>query len=699
MIQNNFNGGIISPVMYGRVEQSKYQSGLAECMNFIALPHGAAEYRNGFEYVAHNLGGGRQRIIPFIFSNEQALAIIFSPPYIYFSALGRMVLNSAGTEPYRIACPYSEADLQGLRYAQSGDIITITHRNHKPRLLRRKGATNWDIIQVTGGYGLPKVLNVTGTANTPTTEGAQNVDYKYVVTSVKEKVEGERSNIVTISNDMTLKANTNTLTWDAVTGAERYRVYRLQAGLFGFVGETDQLTFIDDYIEPDTVRTPPLLRNPFANTNPVAVSYIQQRKIYGGGTLTPQVLNLSRATTEDEFTYSIPDLDDDAIQIKIAGRDGNGIQHIVPMNDLMIFTQGSVWKMPNNQAITVENIGVYIQTYTGSNECTPLLTDSSCIFSSDQTGRVHELAMSANKNGSYNTIDLSIFCPHLFDGYDIVDQAITRNPYTMAFFVREDGRLIGLTYDPIQTIYGFHEHQTDGLIESIAVVPEEQQSCVYLSINRDGVRYIERFKLRKPKSYQHENHLDCSIVLESSEPRTTFTGLDWLNDKPVKVVVDGATYNPEARVLVHDGVLELSDPAKVVIVGLPYDGYIETLPMFDGGSKYFSPVRPKNIKQVYIRVYRTASIFVSQAYIALSDSLSKKTYIQQPTEIRTRSEEPYGTPPALQSGIVSTPIFGTPEKDLKIRISQFNPLPAQIQAIVYEYEDNDSSKKSNSFGR
>ena len=68
MMQNNFNGGIISPVMFGRVDQQKYQSGLAGCKNFLVLPHGAVDYRNGFEYVTHNLGQNKkQRIIPFIF--------------------------------------------------------------------------------------------------------------------------------------------------------------------------------------------------------------------------------------------------------------------------------------------------------------------------------------------------------------------------------------------------------------------------------------------------------------------------------------------------------------------------------------------------------------------------------------------------------------------------------------------------------
>src|SRR5690606_11773781 len=145
-----------------------------------------------------------------------------------------------------------------------------------------------------------------------------------------------------------------------------------------------------------------------AGKYPVAVSYIQQRKVYGGGSQTPQVLNMSRAGTEDNFTYSIPTQDDDSIQFRIAGRDGNGIQHLVPMNDLLVLTSASAWKISATAAITPQDIMVYPQANTGANECTPLMTDSVCIFSSDQTGRIRELSMSANRNGAYQAIELSL---------------------------------------------------------------------------------------------------------------------------------------------------------------------------------------------------------------------------------------------------------------------------------------------------
>lgn len=685
MFQYNFNGGIIAPTMNGRVDQTKYQSGLQDCHNMVCLPHGAVEYRNGFEYIYHKLGNNtKQRLIPFVFSNEQALIVVFSPPYIYFSTQGKMLLD-ADNNLYKIDCPYSSDELIGIRYAQSADIITITHRNHTPKLLKRLGAASWSISDVTTGYNIATPTNVKASPSFTNTTNANRTTYYYVVVAVNGKVLSKRSEVVSAENDLTLKPNYNTISWDAVSGAERYKVYKLQGGLYGYIGETDDLSITDNYIEPDTVQTPPYLRNPFASGNPTAVSYVQQRKIYGGGTNTPQLLNLSRASTEDDYTYSVPALDDDAIQIRIAAKDGNGIQHIVPMNDIMIFTQGSVWKMPNTQAITSENIGVYIQTYTGSNDCTPLLTDNTCIFSSDQTGHIHELGMSANKNGAYNTTDISLLCPHLFEGYDIIDQALIRNPFTCAFFVREDGVMIGLTYDPVQQIYAFHEHQTDGLIESVAVIPEDQQTCLYLSVKRGDDRYIERLRLRKATEQSLENHLDCSAVITSTEEKTVFSGLDWLNGKSVKVVTDGALYRKTSQVLVTDGQIELTYPAKTIIIGLPYDGYMTTLPMYDANNQRFSPTKPKKVTNIFARVYKSSAFYVSQGYEMIESSLAEKTYVGFETQAKTRSDEDFNSPPRLQTGILEVPIFNTLEKDIQVRIEQQDPLPLQVQAIGIEY--------------
>lgn len=680
-MQNNFNGGIISPEMYGRSDQAKYQTGVADANNMLVLPHGALDFRNGFEFV-HKLTG-QFRLIPFIYSDEQAIIVILNPPYAYFSTMGQMLLDGSNNL-LRVAIPYTAAQLPGIRYAQSGDVITMTHKDHRPKLLKRLGATSWSLTNAAFTTEISPPV-IAGTAQNTNTENNHKIDHRYVVTAWKGTEESVKSNVVTLNNDLTVRPNSNTITWDAVPGAEKYTVYKSQSGAWGRIAETIDLTLIDNYIEPDTTLTPSFVRNVFNSIGnyPVAVSYIQQRKVYGGGSQTPQVLNMSRSGTEDNFTYSIPTQDDDSIQFRIAGRDGNGIQHLVPMNDLLVLTSASAWKISATAAITPQDIMVYPQANTGANECTPLLTDSVCIFSSDQTGRIHELSMSANRTGAYQAIELSLMCPHLFDGFRIVDQAITRNPFTCAFFVRDDGQMIGLTYDPLQQVFGFHRHTTNGKINTVAVIPEDTQSSLYLGIERDGEMFLERFRIRRTFDNVTENHLDCSVVRTFATAQTTVTGLSHLNGKYVSVVADG-TIELENH-LVEGGQITIRNPSKTFIVGLPYEGYFDTLPLY-GAYQGFNPLKPKVITDVHFRVYKSASVFSAQYYLSESLTLLAKPFVAKATESKARLDEPFNTAPDLYTGLIQVPMYGTPQKDLQVRISQKNPLPLTVQAIHLEFK-------------
>lgn len=683
-MQNNFNGGIISPEMYGRSDQSKYQSGIADAENMLVLPHGALDFRNGFEYVKDfNLPF---RLIPFVYSDEQAIVVILCPPYAYFSTLGQMLLNLAGTDLLKVAIPYSAAELPGIRYTQSGDIITMTHKNHAPRLLKRISATSWTLSSVSSNPTIAAPATATATANYTNTAGANPSNHFYCVTAWKGTEESPKTTTLSVVNDLSIRPNNNKIVWASVAGADKYSVYKRQSGTWGRISETTELEMIDDYIEPDTTITPSFVRNVFAS-NPVAVSYIQQRKVYGGGANTPQALNMSRSGTEDVFTFSIPMQDDDAIQFRIAGRDGNGIQHLVPMNDLLILTSASAWKVSSNAAISPIDLMVYPQSNTGSNECTPLLADNVCIFSSDQTGRIHELSLSANKSGAYQTIELSLMCPHLFDGYTIVDQAITRNPFTCAYFVRDDGVMIGLTYDPVQQVFGFHKHKAanGGLIKTVAVIPEEGQSSLYLGIQRgtSAELFLERFRMRRTFDKIRENHLDCSIVKTFVTDTTTVTGLSWLNGKYVSVVADGTLELEDY--LVTDGTITIQNPSKVFIIGLAYHGYFDTLPLY-GAYQGFNPLKPKTITDIHFRVYKSASVFAAQYYLSASQTFLNKPYISKATESKARLDEPYNTAPDLYTGLVNIPVYGTAEKDIQVRISQEKPLPLTVQAIHLEFK-------------
>lgn len=136
--QTSFAGGELAPSLYARTELDRYRIGVRKLLNFLATPFGAAANRSGTQYlgaVKTGTGCAQARLIPFIFSDEQALVLEFGYHYVRFWLAGALVM--AGGSPYEVATTYAVADLPRLKFAQMGNIITITHPSYTPYELTR----------------------------------------------------------------------------------------------------------------------------------------------------------------------------------------------------------------------------------------------------------------------------------------------------------------------------------------------------------------------------------------------------------------------------------------------------------------------------------------------------------------------------------------------------------------------------------
>ncbi len=266
LYQQSFNGGVMSPEMYGRAADVKYQSGLAKCTNFLIDPRGPAVARPGFVHVnSTKYDDKKARLIPFTFSTTQSLVLEFGEKYIRFHTEGQTVLKSDGT-PYEISTPYSASEVFDIHYVQQADIVTLVHPNHPPKELKRYGATDWrlETISFTSPLSAPAAPTVVQSINK---EVSNPTDYtrKYAVTALLTDGTGESS----LGASTSIKCNPygtgayNTISWSAVSGAGLYRVYRDQGGIWAYIGQTNELSIVDENISPDLSITPPNYDDPF----------------------------------------------------------------------------------------------------------------------------------------------------------------------------------------------------------------------------------------------------------------------------------------------------------------------------------------------------------------------------------------------------------------------------------------------------
>ena len=668
-LQRSFGGGEVTPEFFGRIDDVKYQTGLALCRNFIVLPHGPIANRPGFAFVrAVKDSTKKTRLIPFTYSTDQTMVIEIGAGYFRFHTQGATLMN--GAEPYEIANPYAEADLFDIHYVQSADVLTLVHPNHAPRELRRLGALSWTLTTITFGSSLAAPTGVSATAS-----GGTGTTYNYKVTTVGEFEldESKPSAAASVSGDLLAPNAFNTITWSAAAGAKRYNVFKQSNGLYGYIGQTDGLTFKDENIAADLSRTPPEGGSPFASAGnyPGAVTYFEQRRCFAGTINAPQNLWLTRTGTESNMTYSIPSRDDDSISFRVAAREANTIRHLVPLDSLVLLTGAAEWRVTsvNSDAITPSSVAVRPQSYIGAGNAQPVIVNTSVLYGAARGGHVRELAYNWQAGG-YITGDLSLRAPHLFDGLDIKDIAFQKSPAPVAWFVSSSGKLLGLTYVPEQQVGAWHQHDTDGTFESVACVAEGAEDAVYAvvrrTINGQSVRYIERMAPRLFGEQESAFFVDAGATYDGP-PADTITGLTWLEGCTVSILADGAVH-PQR--VVTGGAVQLEVEASVVHIGLPIEADAQTLPLaFE--IQGFGQGRQKNVNKAWLRVYRSSGIFAGPSFDRL-------------TEAKQRTTEPYGSPPALKSEEI--PIVITPSwtDNGQVCVRQSDPLPLTIVSMSLE---------------
>lgn len=667
-IRFSFASGEITPEMFGRIDAERYASGVKTARNFITLPHGPAEARPGFEYIGDTKTHTKKsRLIPFSFNAEQTYALEFGDQYIRIWTQGGQLIS--GGVPVEVATPYLEADLFDLHYIQSADVMTIVHPSYPTKELRRTGPTTWVFAGMT--YG-PAITQPTGvTSATAGAGGGTPIDHTYVVTAIaKGTLEESRISFSTTSNyDLTIAGNVINVSWTAHADAIRYNVYKAINGDYGYVGTAGGTAFQDDNIKPDAENTPSYT-NSVSSDYPRAVTYHEQRRCFGGSDTKPQSIWTTRSGSEQNFNYYIPTRDDDPISVTVKAREVNTVRHLLPLGDLIALTNSGEWIISSGDsfALTPTSIRVRPQGYVGASDVQPVVTENSALYGAAEGGHIRELTY--DKGGALRSLDISLLATHLFDYHDITDLTFSKGPTPILWAVRDDGKLLGMTYLPSQQVVGWHQHDTDGAFESVCCITEDGESALYAVVSRTiggaTKRYVERLKTRYFATLADAFHVDCGLTYDGS-PTAIISGLSHLEGKTVSILADGAVH---PRRMVVGGSVSLEAAASKVHIGLPITADLETLPLALQ-IEALGQGRYKNINQVWLRVYRSSGIFVGPAFDKL-------------TEAKQRHNEPYGTPPALKTDELQVTTLPKWTSDGTVCIRQSDPLPLTIVSMSLE---------------
>lgn len=585
----NFTAGELTPLLEARVDLAQYANGCRTVSNFLIHPQGGVYRRGGTQYISGvKTNSKKVRLVPFEFSVSQAYVLEFGENYIRFYANQGQVVSGSPSAAVELTTTYAESELFELQFAQSADILYITHPNHAPAQLTRTAATTFTIADTVFEDGPWLDENIETTTLTPSATTGTITITASATTGINGG-DGFQSTdvgrLVRIGHVAgAWAASTSYSVGDVVRNNDNiYKAIRAgtSAGSGGPSGEGDAIVdgsvtweYVEDggvrwgYAEITAITSTTLVdatvKEDFGGTSaetswrlgawyggsyPGSVAFYEQRLFFAGSTDNPQTLWGSKSGDYTNFTPG--SLDDDGVTYTIATDQVNAIRWLSPGKVLAIGTAGGEFKVSastNEEALTPTNVRVVRETSYGSANILPQRVGEVVLYTQRAGRKIREFVYQFQTDG-FVSPDLTLLAEHITQT-GIVEVEYQQEPDSIVWCVLTDGSLAALTYQREQKVVGWHKHIIGGssdaagtasVVESIAVIPGAEDDEVWVSVKRyvngGEVRYIELLKegLDATASEEDAFFVDSGLTLDTSYAITGATQAD-----PVVVTTSSA---------------------------------------------------------------------------------------------------------------------------------------------------------------
>ena len=342
---------------------------------------------------------------------------------------------------FELATPYATAQLFDLKFAQSADVMYITHPAHEVEKLSRTGHTSWTLTDVDFTKGPMQDANTTDTTLNP---GQSAVGTGIAL--VASAVTGINGGSGFQSTDVG-------------------RFVFLSAGYAKITGVTDTtnatITFITALDSASATANWQL--GAFSDTTGLhsCVTFFEQRLVFAGTTDQPQTIFFSKSGDYENMDANIGGTvaDDDAIIYSIASNQVNAIRFMTATRTLIIGTAGGEFTVSGggtDSAVTPTNILIKKQSNHGAANVDAIAVGNATLFLQRAKRKIRELAYNFDVDG-YIAPDMTILAEHISEG-GLTQIAYQQEPNQIVYGVRGDGELVGLTYQREQQVTAWHRH-------------------------------------------------------------------------------------------------------------------------------------------------------------------------------------------------------------------------------------------------
>jgi len=411
---------------------------------------------------------------------------------------------------------------------------------------------------------------------------------------------------------------------------------------------------------------------------PERVTFHQQRLVFGANFLRPKTVWMSKAGDFSSFEHDEANLTDDmAITFTLDSDTQNRIQWLLSAKALMIGTQGDEWTVVGAtiSALTPSNVLAQRQTNVGSKRQRPTLINNTVMFLERHGRSLNEFVYDYTFDG-YKISDMSVLAPHLTEKYSLIDWTYQQQPHSIVWGVREDGILLGLTYQRQHKVVGWHWHDTDGEFLKCATIPgETREDDTWFVVRRtiDDKQYLYLEKLDdffSGDTTEEGKFLDSYAVYDGA-PTSVIMGADHLNGKVVHILADGTVHPP---VLVVGGKVDLNAEYSHVVIGLPFESevrpYLQDIPTQKGTS--FG--REQRIVALDLDFYKSSGVYIGRWDSEDGEQVEEIAF-RVPSDLT-------GAAVPLFTGIYEWSFQEGYDQSAVYFIRQIQPLPLTVRGVV-----------------
>ena len=397
------------------------------------------------------------------------------------------------------------------------------------------------------------------------------------------------------------------------------------------------------------------------NGYPKMACFFQDRLVLAATKKEPYSIWMSRTGDYPNFGIEKVDggvTDDSAIKADLITRNGFEILHLVPAKDLVILTTGNEWIIEGSSVITPAKINPRPQTMRGSNTCPPQHIGNRIVHVQRSGKTVRDLGYQYDAD-NYNGDDLTLLATHLTEGHKLVSSAYVQEPNSTLYYVRDDGVLLSLAFIKEQNVFAWSHHKTDGKYKKVASIPNGASDVLYVTVERNGKTYIERFN----------PNLEAAVYMDSY---VTGSGssieIPHLIGKTVQVLADGTRL--QDRAVPENGLVAFGQSFSDITVGLAYETRVEQPGPDIGLKEGTMQARISKINTVVLRVEKSYGGHIGYTF-----------HDKDMDELRYEDYETLETGDIVQQMPVAD--IGSNTKN-HICIKHNEPFPFKLNAIIRE---------------